>query len=70
MSLSPLLQPCSACLVRLSWIFFVMGDKCRTAAVVWGAASGTCSIFLAAFKLRKLLQKLERNSYVSYPTED
>ena len=47
MSSSLLLQQCSVCMVRLTWIVFVMGG--RTAAVLWGVASSTCSKLLAAF---------------------
>ena len=49
MSLSLLLQQCPACLVRLTWIVFVMGEGGRTAAALWGVASKTCSILLEAF---------------------
>ena len=40
MSSSELLQRCPACLVRLTWIVFVMGG--RTTVVLWGAASRNC----------------------------
>ena len=49
MSSSLLLQQCPACLVRLTWIVFVMGGNGRTAAALYGAATRTCSILLAAF---------------------
>ena len=49
MSSSLLLQQCPACLVRLIWIFFVMGVSGRTAAALWSADFRTCSILLAAF---------------------
>ena len=41
MSSSLLLQQCPACLVHLTWIFFM--------SALWGAASRTCSVLLAAF---------------------
>ena len=47
MSSSLLLQKCPGCLVRLTWIVFVMGG--RSAAVLLGVASRTGSILLAAF---------------------
>ena len=40
MSLSLLLQQYPACLVRLTWIVFVMGGRCHTAAALWDVASG------------------------------
>ena len=43
MSLSLLRQQCPACLVRLTWIVFVMG---RIVGALWGVASRTCSILL------------------------
>ena len=46
MSSSLLLQQCPACLVRLTWIVFVMG---RIVGVLWGVAARTCSILLATF---------------------
>ena len=48
MSSSQLLQQCLACLVRLTYIVFVMGVSCRTTASLWGAASRICSVLLAA----------------------
>ena len=39
MSSSLLLQQCSACLVRLIWIFFRWEIGGRTAAVLWDVAS-------------------------------
>ena len=47
MSSSLLLQQCPACLVRLTWIVFVMGGKWPYSCFLWGAAARTCSIFLA-----------------------
>ena len=47
MSSSLLLQQCPACLVRLTWIVFVIGG--RTVGVLWGVAARTCSRLLAAF---------------------
>ena len=41
MSSSFLLQQCPACLVRLTWIVFLMGG--RTAAALWSVASRICS---------------------------
>ena len=49
MSSSLLLQQCPACLVRLTWIVFVMGCSGRIVGVLWGVVSGTFSILLAAF---------------------
>ena len=49
MSSSLLLQQCPACLVRLTWIVFVMGGWGRIAAALWGVASRTYSILLATF---------------------
>ena len=46
-SSSLLLQQCPACLVRLTWIVFVMGD--RWAYSCCFVASRTCLILLAAF---------------------
>ena len=41
------LEQCSACLVRLTWIVFVIGG--RTAVALCSVASRTCSILLADF---------------------
>ena len=49
MSSSLLFQQYPACLVRLTLIVFVMGVGGRIAAALWGVASRTCSILLAAF---------------------
>ena len=49
MSTSLRFQQCPACLVRLILIVFVMGGWWLAAAALWGVASRTCSIFLAAF---------------------
>ena len=49
MSSSLLLQQCPACLVRLTWIVFVMGAGGRTVGVLWGAAARTCSGLHAEF---------------------
>ena len=38
MSSSLLLQQCPACLVRLTWILFVMGGS-RIVGVLWGVAA-------------------------------
>ena len=38
MSSSLLLQQCPACLVRLTWIFFVMGAGGRIFGALWGIA--------------------------------
>ena len=43
---SLLLQQCSACVVHLTWIVFVISG--RTAADLWGVVSRICSILLAA----------------------
>ena len=45
MSSTLLLQQCRACLVRLTWIVFVMGSTWPLAAALWGTASRNCSIF-------------------------
>ena len=47
-SSSLLLQQCPACLVRLTWIVFVMGGRGRIVGVLCGVAARTCSILLAA----------------------
>ena len=47
MSSSLLLQQCSACLVRLTCIVFVMGGK--WVGVLWGVIVRTCSILLSTF---------------------
>ena len=49
MSSSLLLQQCPACLVRLTWIVFVIGVGGRTVGVLWGVAARTCSGLHAAF---------------------
>ena len=49
MSLSLLLQQCPACLVRLTWIVFVMRGRCRIVGALWGVAARTYSILLATF---------------------
>ena len=49
MSSSLLLQQCPACLVRLTWIVFVMGVCGRIVGTLWGVASRTCSILLTTF---------------------
>ena len=49
MSSSLLLRQCSACLVRLILIVFVMGG--RIAAALWGVASRTFSMLLADKKV-------------------
>ena len=49
MSSSQLLHQCPACLVRLTWIDFVMVVGGRTAAALLDAASRTCSVLLTAF---------------------
>ena len=49
MSSSLLLQQCPTCLVRLTWIVFVMGAGGRTVGVLWGVAARTCSGLHAAF---------------------
>ena len=47
MSSSLLLQQCPVCLVRLTWIVFVMGG--RIVGVLWGVAARSCLILLATF---------------------
>ena len=49
MSSSPLLQQCHACLVRLTWIVFVIGGRWPSVGVLWDVAARTCSILFAAF---------------------
>ena len=49
MSSSLLLQQCPACLVRLTWIVFVMGAGGRTVGVLWGVATRTCLRLHVAF---------------------
>ena len=50
MSSSLLLQQCPACLVRLTWIVFVIGGQVAvTLGVLWGVAARTCSGLHAAF---------------------
>ena len=48
-SLSLLLQQCPACLVRLTWIVFMMEAGGRIVGVLWGVAARTYSILLATF---------------------
>ena len=47
MTSSLLLQQCPACLVRLPWKVFVIGD--RIVSALWGVAARTCSILLLTF---------------------
>ena len=47
MSSSLLLQQCPACLVRLTWIVFVIGG--RIVGALWGVAARTYSILLVTF---------------------
>ena len=49
MSSSLLLQQCPACLVRLAWIVFVMGDRWPYSWCLGGVAASTCSMLLATF---------------------
>ena len=49
MSSSLLLQQCPACLVRLTWIVFVMGGRWPYSWCFVGVAARTCSILLSAF---------------------
>ena len=49
MSSSLLLRQCPACLIRLTWIVFVMGGRWPYSWCLVGVASRTCSILLAAF---------------------
>ena len=46
MSSSLLLQQCPACLVRLTWIVFVMGGRWPYS---WGVTSRTCLLQLTSF---------------------
>ena len=47
MSSSLHLQQCPACLVRLTWIVFVMGGRWLYVGALWGVDARTCSILLA-----------------------
>ena len=49
MSSSLLFQLCPACLVRLTWIVFVMGSRWPYSWCFCGVAARTCSILLATF---------------------
>ena len=49
MSSSLLLQQCPACLVRRTFIVFVMGASVRIVGVSWGAVARTCLILLSTF---------------------
>ena len=49
MSSSLLLQQCPACLVRLTWIVFVMGGQWPYIWCLGGVSARTCSILLATF---------------------
>ena len=49
MSLSLLLQQCPVCLVRLTWIVFVMGGRWPYSWCLWGVAIRTYSILPATF---------------------
>ena len=49
MSSSLLLQQCPGCLVRLTWIVFVMGSRWPYSWCLVGVAVGNCSILLATF---------------------
>ena len=49
MSSSLLLQQCTACLVRLTWIVFVIGAGGRTVGALWGVAARTCLRLHVAF---------------------
>ena len=49
MSSSLLLQQCPACLVRLTWIVFVIGGRWPYSWCLVGVAARTCSRLLAAF---------------------
>ena len=49
MSSSLLLQQCPACLVRLTWIVFVMGGRWPYIGALWGFAARNYSILLSTF---------------------
>ena len=49
MSSSLLLQQCPACLVRLTWIVFVIGGRWPYSWCFVGVTSRTCSVLLATF---------------------
>ena len=49
MSSSLFLQQCAACLVRRTWIVFVMEVGGRIVGSLWSVAARTCSILLATF---------------------
>ena len=42
-------QQCPACVVRLTWIVFVMGGRWPYIGALWGVAARTCSRLLATF---------------------
>ena len=48
MSLSLFLQQCPTCLVRITWIVFVMGDRWPYGCVLWSAAFRIYSVLLTA----------------------
>ena len=49
LSSSLFLQQCPACVLRLTWLDFVMGGSGRIVGVLWSVAARTCSILFAAF---------------------
>ena len=51
MGSSLLLQQCPACLVLLTWVVFVIGDRWPYSWCLWGVAARTCSGLHAAFLL-------------------
>ena len=55
MSSSLLLQQCRACLVRLTWIVFVMGGRWPYSGCLVGVAARTCSILIATFLCNRRL---------------
>ena len=52
MSSSLLLHQCPACLVRLTWIVFVMGGRWANSWCLWGVASRSYSILLVQLFLQ------------------
>ena len=67
MSSSLFLQQCPACLIRLTWIVFVMGGS--IVGALWSVAARTCLILLATFSCNCRLAsspavKLASKSYI------
>ena len=70
MNPSLLLQQCPACLVCLTLIVFVIGG--RTATALWGVASRTCSILVAAFLcsyVALFIQPVWSDTFLALPSQ-